>query len=81
MPQTWKTVSDDWFVSFDDGKPPISIGRLPARSPEEAERMVAKIMTYELSASSETVYLVSDISDTFDSGRPASRWELPFLRN
>jgi hypothetical protein len=43
-----KTPSDDWFVDFDDaGFPQLAIGRLPAKTAEEAERMVTKVIGYE----------------------------------
>jgi hypothetical protein len=39
-----KTASDDWFADFSGtGIPDIAIGRLPARTPEEANAMVAKL--------------------------------------
>jgi uncharacterized repeat protein (TIGR01451 family) len=41
-----KTDSDDWFVDWDqDGLPEMAIGRLPARTAEEAATMVAKILS------------------------------------
>ncbi len=45
-----ETASDDWFVDFDnDGLPNIPIGRLPARTPEELDIIVSKIVAYEKS--------------------------------
>ena len=39
-----KTASDDWFADFSGtGIPDIAIGRLPARTPEQADAMVAKL--------------------------------------
>ncbi|HEX2832809.1 MAG TPA: SdrD B-like domain-containing protein [Thermoanaerobaculia bacterium] len=39
-----KTASDDWFADFTNtGIPAIAIGRIPARTPEEANAMIAKI--------------------------------------
>ena len=45
VPTTYmKTASDDWFADFSGtGIPDIAIGRLPARTPEEANAMVAKL--------------------------------------
>ena len=40
------TSTDDWFVSFDP-LPDMAVGRLPARTPEEARIMVDKIIEYE----------------------------------
>src|SRR6185503_18597782 len=42
-----ETASDDWLADFnDDGVPEIALGRLPARTAEDAGVMVAKILTY-----------------------------------
>lgn len=39
-----KTASDDWFADFaNSGIPAVAIGRLPARTPEEASAMIAKL--------------------------------------
>jgi hypothetical protein len=62
-----ETASDDWFVDFNnDGLPELAVGRLPARSLEEAMAMVAKIIDYEHSPSSDEILLVADVSDTYD---------------
>jgi hypothetical protein len=62
-----ETASDDWFVDFNnDGLPELAVGRLPARSLGEATAMVAKIIDYEHSPSSEEMLLVADVSDTYD---------------
>jgi Peptidase family C25 len=46
-----RTPSDAWFTDFDnDGAADVAIGRLPARSPEELQRMIAKIVAYETAA-------------------------------
>ena len=61
-----ETASDDWFVDFNnDGLPELAVGRLPARSLGEATAMVAKIIDYEHSPSSEEILLVADVSDTY----------------
>ena len=40
-----KTASDDWFADFSGtGIPSVAIGRIPARTPEEANAMVAKLI-------------------------------------
>ena len=40
-----KTASDNWFADFeDDGLPQIALGRLPARTADELEVMVGKIV-------------------------------------
>lgn len=46
--QYQKTASDDWFVDFDrDKRADLSIGRLPARTAEEAEALVNKLLAYD----------------------------------
>jgi len=43
-----ETASDDWLADFDgDGIADLGIGRLPARTSEEASAMVKKIIDYE----------------------------------
>jgi hypothetical protein len=43
-----KTMSDDWFVDFnEDGVPDLAIGRLPAATAEDASLMVSKILSRE----------------------------------
>jgi len=43
-----ETASDDWFADFNGlGIAEMAIGRLPARTAAEVDRMVAKIMSYE----------------------------------
>ena len=43
-----ETASDDWFVDFDNnGLPDVPIGRLSVRTADQAETMVAKIVSYE----------------------------------
>ena len=43
------TASDPWFgaINGDDILPDVAVGRLPAASTEEAQRLVAKILAYE----------------------------------
>ncbi len=62
-----ETASDDWFADFDgDGLAEMAVGRLPVRTPEEAQAVVKKIIKYETTAPSESVMLVADINDGFD---------------
>ncbi len=62
-----ETASDDWFVDFNnDGKPQMSIGRLPVNTSDEAVSVVNKIIAYEQSGSTQGVVLVSDLSDGID---------------
>jgi hypothetical protein len=43
-----KTASDDWFTDFSNsGFGTIPIGRLPVRTPAEAEAVISKIVEYE----------------------------------
>ena len=43
-----ETASDDWFADFNnDGIPEMVIGRLPARTEDQAVAMVNKIVAYE----------------------------------
>jgi hypothetical protein len=68
-----ETASDDWFVDSNfDGLPKIAMGRIPVKTPEEAAKVISKIVGYEQSGGSgwtKDVLLVadaSDISDTFN---------------
>jgi hypothetical protein len=63
-----ETASDDWFVDFHgDGLPEMAVGRLPARTVEETQLMVSKIMGYEQSAGGMTeVLLVADMAGSGD---------------
>jgi hypothetical protein len=62
-----ETASDDWFVDFNnDGKPQMSIGRLPVRTAAEATLVINKIIAYEQSDKADAMVLVSDISDNAD---------------
>jgi len=65
--QFMETASDDWFADFDDdGLAEIPVGRLPARTSEEAALMVSKIIGYEQSKPSEEALLVADRNDGFN---------------
>src|SRR6266487_2886353 len=62
-----ETASDDWFADFDnDGLAEIAIGRLPARTAQETNRMISKIINYDSSARADSVLLVSDKNDGYD---------------
>lgn len=65
-----KTSSDDWFADFDsDGLPSLALGRLPARTPDEASLMVSKILARESALGqgwATGVLLVSDENYEFD---------------
>jgi len=62
-----ETASDDWFADFNyDGLAEISIGRLVARTAEEATLMVNKLIRYDQSKPSEEALLVADRNDGFN---------------
>src|SRR5207253_2008687 len=62
-----ETASDDWLVDFNsDGKPQMSIGRLPVRTSAEASTVINKIIGYEQSTKTQAMVLVSDINDGVD---------------
>lgn len=48
LTETMKTASDDWFVDFDDNAvPDLAIGRLPARTALDADRLVDRLISYK----------------------------------
>ncbi len=62
-----ETASDDWLADFNnDGLADLSVGRLPARTSDEAALMAGKIIAYERSGSSRSALLVADSNDVFD---------------
>lgn len=62
-----ETSSDDWLADFTgDGIADIAVGRLPVRTPSEAQLVIKKIISYEQSAPVEEALLVSDRNDGFD---------------
>jgi len=62
-----ETASDDWLVDANgDGLADIAVGRLPARTALEADRMVSKILGYGSLTASETALLVADTNDAYD---------------
>jgi hypothetical protein len=61
-----ETASDDWFADFDDdGLAELAVGRLPARTADEASVMVAKLISYDQIKSSEEALVVADRDDGF----------------
>ena len=59
-----ETVSDDWFVDFDDdGVGDMAIGRLPARTATELNTMISKIVSYSPSNESQNALMVADKMD------------------
>jgi hypothetical protein len=59
-----ETVSDDWFVDFDDdGIGEMAIGRLPARTPAELDTMISKIVGYLPSNAMQSALMVADKTD------------------
>ncbi|HTF38914.1 MAG TPA: C25 family cysteine peptidase, partial [Blastocatellia bacterium] len=68
-----ETASDDWFADFDgNGVAEMAIGRLPVRSAPEAATVIAKIIGYDRSQSSNSVLLVADSNDGYDFGSMSS---------
>jgi autotransporter-associated beta strand protein len=61
------TASDDALVDFDgDGIADISIGRLPAQTLNQAQKMIAKITSYVPGQSGTGALLVSDHNEGYD---------------
>lgn len=76
-----ETASDDWFADADgDGVPELAaIGRLPARSVEQAAAMVAKIVSYEQAPEEpwhKAVTLVADAREAEDPDFAATSVEV-----
>jgi parallel beta-helix repeat protein len=62
-----ETASDDWFADFNgDGLAELNVGRLPARSVEEAFGVVNKLVTYAKSSPMSEALLVADANLGFD---------------
>jgi hypothetical protein len=73
--------SDDWFVDFNNsGLADLAVGRLPARTAVETERMIAKILSYENSTPPDEMLLVADSNDGYDF-EAASRQLRPLVSN
>jgi hypothetical protein len=72
-----ETASDDWFVDFnDDGLPEMAMGRLPFRTPAEADTVVSKIVGYDQSATLNQALLVADLMEEGDYDFEAAATEL-----
>ncbi|HWN98774.1 MAG TPA: C25 family cysteine peptidase, partial [Blastocatellia bacterium] len=62
-----ETASDDWLADFNnDALPEMALGRLPARTSDEADVMIAKILDYASALPSEEALLVADLNDGYD---------------
>ena len=62
-----ETASDDALADFnEDGLAEMAVGRLPVRTVSQAERVVAKIVTYVPGVSAQGALLVSDHNDGYD---------------
>jgi hypothetical protein len=71
-----EAASDEWFVDFsDDNQPRIAVGRLPARTMQEADAMIAKIIKYRKTSKSDSwnrrALLVADENDSFEFEKAA----------
>ncbi len=65
--QYMEAASDDWFADLNsDGFAELAVGRLPARTAEEATLMVDKLIGYDRSQPSEEALLVADRNDGFN---------------
>ncbi len=65
--QFLETASDDWLADFSgSGVADLAIGRLPARTVQEAATMINKIVSYDSAPRSESVLLVADRNDGFN---------------
>jgi hypothetical protein len=77
--QLMETASDDWIADPDnDGLAQMAVGRLPVRTVEDADRLVAKIVGYTQAGAGSGVLLVADHSDEgFDfAAVHEALWEL-----
>ncbi len=62
-----ETASDEWLADFDgDDLAEMAVGRLPARTGQEAEVMVSKLIAYDQSPPAEAALLVADQNDGYD---------------
>jgi hypothetical protein len=56
-----ETASDDWLTDFDnDGIADIPVGRIPVRTPAEADIVISKIVNFSPSSVPQTALLVAD---------------------
>ena len=90
LPALWTKTSYLWTasdpllaaVNGDDALPDLAIGRLPAATVEEAERLVAKLLAWEdsgqgLSGAAALVADNPDLGGRLRGGRARHRRELP----
>jgi hypothetical protein len=71
-----ETASDDWFAAFHaTGVPEIAIGRIPARTPDQADAIIAKIVAHDTVDRPEQNQIVvfTDQSSTDNDFAAASR--------
>src|SRR5262249_19773662 len=67
--QLMETASDVWFTTFDqNGGAEMAVGRLPVRTVEDIDRLVAKIVGYSKAGAGSGVLLVADDGDELDFG-------------
>jgi hypothetical protein len=61
-----ETASDDWLTDFNgDGIADISVGRLPARTPAEANLMIGKTVNYSPANTAQSAMLVADTQGSY----------------
>src|SRR5262249_45629306 len=61
-----ETASDDWLTDFNnDGIADISVGRLPARTLNDASLMVSKIVNYSPANTTQSAVLVADTQGSY----------------
>jgi hypothetical protein len=66
---TLETAVDDWFGDFGGtGLAQLAIGRLPVRTPAEAEIVIGKILTYEQAGAADWKQRVVVVADNPDDG-------------
>jgi len=62
-----EAASDDWFADFDnDGVPELAVGRLPAKTEQDAAAMISRLVAYEDSSPANEAVLVADLNDGFN---------------
>ena len=61
-----ETASDDWLTDFNnDGSADIPVGRLPVRTPAEANLVISKIVNFVPSNTPNSALLVADTQGTY----------------
>ncbi|HEV2883995.1 MAG TPA: C25 family cysteine peptidase [Pyrinomonadaceae bacterium] len=75
-----ETVSDDWFADFDsDAIAEMAIGRLPVRTPAEADLVISKIVNYSPANSVQNALMIADKIDKNNFNFEAATNELSTL--